>query len=164
VDSVSWDDVQEFIKRLNRKEGHNRYRLPTEAEWEYAARAGTKSDFFFAEGKKTISEADLAGYAWFSNNSGKTMHPVGQKKPNPWGLHDIYGNVAEWVQDADSFKYYGNTVEPSTDPVVLRGTRRVSRGGSWIDPAERCSSVRRYVSSPDFRFSKFGFRLALSPE
>jgi TPR repeat protein len=167
VDSVSWNDVQEFVKRLKQKEGR-RYRLPTEAEWEYAARAGTTTDYFFAEGKKTIPEADLAGYAWFSKNSGDKTHPVGQKKPNPWGLYDIYGNVQEWVLDAvlDALRhpYYGDLVDPFTDPVVLKGAYRVNRGGGWRDGAERCGSVYRYDFEPDGRYNSVGFRLALSPE
>jgi formylglycine-generating enzyme required for sulfatase activity len=106
VESVSWDDAQAFINCLNQKEGHIRYRLPTEAEWEYAARAGTTTEYFFGN-----SASDLSRYAWYEDNSGYTTHPVGQKQPNPWGLYDIYGNVWEWVQD-----WYGNLETSVTDP------------------------------------------------
>ena len=94
VEQVSWNDAQEFIKRLNVKEGHNRYRLPTEAEWEYAARAGADTVYFFGN-----DENILPVYAWFIDNSRKTPHPVGKKRPNAWGLYDVHGNVWEWVQD-----------------------------------------------------------------
>ncbi|MDR0827120.1 MAG: formylglycine-generating enzyme family protein [Desulfovibrio sp.] len=164
VENVSWNDAQEFIKRLNQKEGHNRYRLPTEAEWEHAARAGTQSDCFFGEGKETITEADLAEYVWFSKNSGGKTHPVGQKKPNPWALYDIYGNVWEWVQDGHSGKYYGDTAAASTDPFVPSGSDRVLRGGGWHDFAEVCSSVYRIGVTPDVRYYFIGFRLAFTPE
>jgi formylglycine-generating enzyme required for sulfatase activity len=101
ADNVSWFDAQEFIKRLNAREGTNRYRLPTEAEWELAARGGADTRFFFMKDPKTYKEAEplLDACAWFAKNSGWTTHPVGQKKPNPYGLYDIYGNVFEWVQD-----------------------------------------------------------------
>ena len=94
VESVSWDDVQEFIKKLNKKEHTHKYRLPSEAEWEYAARAGTTTQYFFAN-----DDSKLGEYAWHSKNSGGKTHLVGKKEANPWGLYDIYGNVWEWVQD-----------------------------------------------------------------
>jgi formylglycine-generating enzyme required for sulfatase activity len=94
VESVSWNDVQDFIKKLNEKEGGNKYRLPSEAEWEYAARAGTATRYSFGD-----DESKLGDYAWYMVNSGDKTHDVGQKKPNPWGLYDMHGNVWEWVQD-----------------------------------------------------------------
>lgn len=93
VERVSWDDAQEFIKKLNGLTG-KQYRLPSEVEWEYAARAGTKTRWSFGD-----QESQLGEYAWYTSNSDSKTHPVGQKKPNPWGLHDMHGNVLEWVQD-----------------------------------------------------------------
>jgi formylglycine-generating enzyme required for sulfatase activity len=159
VENVSWDDVQEFITRLNKMEGHNRYRLPTEAEWEYAARAGRKTTYFFGDSANSMSQ-----YAWFDLNALKSTHPVGQKKPNPWGLYDIYGNVREWVQDGYSGEYYGNTPDSSTDPVVSSGSSRVNRGGCWSSLAENLRSVDRGYDSPDSRLPNLGFRLVLSTE
>ncbi len=92
VETVSWDDVQNFIQILNTKSGKNVYRLPTEAEWEYACRAGSTSVYYFGN-----DESQLGEYAWYDGNSGQTTHPVGQKKPNGWGLYDMYGNVWEWT-------------------------------------------------------------------
>jgi formylglycine-generating enzyme required for sulfatase activity len=102
VETVSWNEVQEFIKKLNEKEGSNKYRLPTEAEWEYAARAGTTTPHFFGN-----NESKLGDYAWYDSNSYRVTHDVGQKKPNPWGLYDMYGNVLEWVQDKWHDNYSG---------------------------------------------------------
>ncbi len=98
VEQVSWNDVGDFIKKLNEKEGGNKYRLPTEAEWEYAARAGTKTIYSFGD-----DESMLGDYAWYYENSALKTHDVGQKKSNPWGLYDMHGNVSEWVED-----WYGN--------------------------------------------------------
>jgi formylglycine-generating enzyme required for sulfatase activity len=94
VEQVSWEDAQKFIERLNAQEGGTKYRLPTEVEWEYAARAGTTTAYSFGDNPRPLGE-----YAWFSENFGNTTHPVGQKQPNPWGLYDMHGNVWEWVQD-----------------------------------------------------------------
>jgi formylglycine-generating enzyme required for sulfatase activity len=94
VGNVSWNDAQEFIKKLNDKEGNNKYRLPSEAEWEYAVRAGTTTRYSFGD-----DVSKLGDYAWCDSNSGGTTHETGQKEPNPWGLYDIHGNVWEWVQD-----------------------------------------------------------------
>ena len=157
VEVVSWDDVQVFINKLNAKEGHNRYRLPTEAEWEYAARAGTKTTYSFGDDEKKLSR-----HAWYSGNSGRTTHPVGQKHPNPWGLHDVHGNVSEWVWDWYDENYYANS--PDVDPQGPSiGSFRVLRGGSWYGNAKLYRSARRDYSPPDEHGSGMGLRLALSP-
>ncbi|MDL2271677.1 formylglycine-generating enzyme family protein, partial [Desulfovibrio sp. OttesenSCG-928-I05] len=157
VNMVSWDDAQEFITRLNTKEGHSRYRLPTEAEWEYAAKAETHDLFFFG---KDVDE--LSGYAWCYNNSEKPR-PVGGKLPNPWGLHDMYGNVEEWVQDFHSPTYYADS--PRYDPEgPSEGTERVVRGGAFGDSILTCNSAARGRGSPIHRSAKTGFRLAISAE
>ncbi|MBF0240474.1 MAG: formylglycine-generating enzyme family protein [SAR324 cluster bacterium] len=157
VEQVSWNDIQQFIEKLNKKEGKNEYRLPTEAEWEYAARAGTSTQYSFGD-----SESALGQYAWYYGNSGDTTHPVGQLKPNAWGLYDIHGNVREWVQDWYGKNYYSQS--PSTDPTgPSTGSGRVLRGGSWNFPAWYCRSAFRHFDSPFNRYDYDGFRLALSP-
>ena len=157
VETVSWHDTQEFITRLNAKEKHARYRLPTEAEWEYAARAGTSTTYFFGDDKNALS-----GYAWYHDNASDATRPVGQKQPNAWGLYDVYGNVREWVQDWYEEKYYANS--PETDPQgPPSGKQRVDRGGSWGFNAMFCRSAFRGDVLPDSRMGYLGFRLALSP-
>lgn len=157
VEQVSWDDAQAFVQRLNQKEGHDRYRLPTEAEWEYAARAGTTSTYHFGD-----DASQLGRYAWYDKNSGETTHPVGQKEPNAWGLYDMHGNVWEWVQDWYGENYYRNS--PSTDPRgPSSGSYRVDRGGSWGDDAAYCRAAYRSSLSPANRYGSLGVRLALSP-
>lgn len=150
VEQVWWDDVQKFIRQLNAKEGHTKYRLPTEAEWEYAARAGTITAYSFGD-----DAARLGEYAWYKGNSGEHTHPVGKLKPNPWGLYDIHGNVWEWVQDW----YQRYQPEAVTDPQGPdRGTHRARRGCAWNNVAEVCRSTNRY-SSPGYRDDFLGFRL-----
>ena len=146
VEAVSWEDVQEFIGKLNARSGGRPYRLPTEAEWEYAARAGTMTDTY--AGDLTTQRGNdpvLNGIAWYSSNSGGTTHPVGEKAANAWGLHDMLGNVYEWVQDR-YWRYPGGTV---TDPVGPEsGSARAARGGSWNLNARYCRSARRFWYSP----------------
>jgi formylglycine-generating enzyme required for sulfatase activity len=159
VESVSWYDVQEFIQRLNIQEGNGCCRLPTEAEWEYACRAGTTGVYSFRD------DADgLGHYAWYyDGNVGEKTHPVGQKKPNAWGLYDMQGNVWEWVQDWYGENYYSNS--PSSDPRgPSSGSYRMYRGGSWNLNARFCRSAYRSGDTPDYRYDFIGFRLALSPE
>ena len=132
VESVSWNDVQNYIRKLNARAGRGRYRLPTEAEWEYAARAGTSGDRY---------QSNLDGIAWYSGNRGKRTQPVGRKAPNGFGLHDMLGNVWEWVQDWYS-DYPGGLVVDPRGPGS--GSDRVSRGGSWL----RRQSLQSAISFP----------------
>ena len=158
VEFVDWDEIQEFIRRLNEKEGTHKYRLPTEAEWEYAARAGTTSTYYFGD-----DPAQAGEYAWCYENSSFSTHPVGQKKPNPWGLYDMLGNVEEWVQDWYDENYYARS--PSVDPPgPAVGIRRVVRGGSWATGAVGLRPGFRMWNSPDTGggFATLGFRLAAS--
>jgi len=147
VETVSWNDAQEFLKNLNARGDRRLYRLPTEAEWEYAARAGTTSD----------SLEGLDAVAWYRGNSGGQTHPVGQKQPNAWGLYDMLGNVWEWCQDWYAPDYYKNS--PQVDPPgPPSGSQRVLRGGSWgVVPG---ASARRavYRGVPGFRSPDLGFR------
>ncbi|MDL2286519.1 formylglycine-generating enzyme family protein [Desulfococcaceae bacterium OttesenSCG-928-F15] len=155
VDSVSWEDVQDFIRKLNREEETTIYRLPTEAEWEYAARAGSETIYYFGDDAK-----DLPEHAWYGDLPGMTgTLPVGQKKPNAWGLYDIYGNVDEWTEDWLGDTYYAES--PEVDPPgASSGVYRVLRGGSWPSTAWFCRSAARNVLKPDLRLHFFGFRLA----
>jgi len=155
VESVTWDDAIAFCRKLSENTG-KAVRLPTEAEWEYACRAGSKTRFSFGD-----SESDLGDYAWFESNSGGKAHPVGQKKPNPWGLYDMHGNVTEW--GADGFGPYSS--EASTDPQGAgSGHDRVARGGSWYlsDPDWFRCAFRQNLT-PTFRNSHLGFRCAMTP-
>jgi formylglycine-generating enzyme required for sulfatase activity len=155
VEKVSWNDAQKFIRSLNKKEGSNRYRLPTEAEWEYAARAGSTTQFCYGDDFGRFDE-----HAWAGNSSGNKSHSVAQRKPNAWGLYDMHGNVREWCQDWKSDYPDGSVTDP-TGP--LSGSVRVNRGGSWYDYAEFCRSADRGGSRSDSRDVNLGFRLALSP-
>ena len=153
VENVSWNDIQEFIKKLNQLTG-KRYRLPTEAEWEYAARGGKKSKGYKYSGRNT-----LAKVAWYDGNSGSKTHPVGQKRPNELRLYDMSGNVWEWCQDW--YGAYGSSAQ--TDPMgPASGSNRVLRGGSWRSSARSCRVADRDYFNPSYGSSNYGFRLVLA--
>jgi formylglycine-generating enzyme required for sulfatase activity len=130
VEQVSWDDAQAFCQKLSEITGKN-YRLPTEAEWEYACRAGTTTHYYFGDDANQLGE-----YAWYDENSNNTTHPVGQKKSNGWGLYDMSGNVWEWCED-----------------ICLRG-------GSWHIFPNYCRSANRLQNNPVIHYDDFGFRVA----
>ena len=150
VEYVSWNDCQSWLAALSEMTGKT-YRLPTEAEWEYACRAGSTTEYSFGDDAGT-----LGNYAWYSSNSGSNTHPVGGKLPNAWGLCDMHGNVWEWCQD-----WYGSyTSGTQTDPTgPSTGSYRVLRGGSWFNLADRCRSAYRYLSNPDSRSCYYGLRV-----
>ncbi len=153
VESVSWDDVQQFIKTLNEKEGTTRYRLPSEAEWEYAVRAGTTTRYYFGD-----DESKLDDYEWYRDNSDSMTHPVGYKNPNSWGLYDMLGNVQEWVQDKWHLNYEGAPYDGSAWETGTF-TERVDRGGSWNRGARLCRSSDRNINDPGMSTYILGFRL-----
>lgn len=153
VENVSWTDVQEFIKRLNEMDGTDRYRLPSEAEWEYACRAGTNTRYSFGD-----DESKLGDYAWYVGNSDNETHPVGQRDSNLWGLYDIHGNVWEWVQDSYHSNYIG---APSDGSAWEDGdsSNRVIRLGGFNGSARYCRSAVRTGGGPGVHGSNIGFRL-----
>lgn len=153
VENVSWNEVQEFIRKLNIMTGGN-YRLPTEAEWEYAASGGHQS-----KGFKYAGSNKLDSVAWYWENSGRRTHPVGTKLPNELGLYDMTGNVKEWCSDWYSENYYRNSDEqnPQGPP---EGSLRVRRGGSWFNISKYCRVLFRYSGVPDEGDDNLGFRLA----
>jgi formylglycine-generating enzyme required for sulfatase activity len=160
VEAVSWQDAVKFCQRLSElpeeKKAGRVYRLPTEAEWEYACRAGSKKAFSFGVGAKSLGD-----HAWYRENSNKQTHPVGEKKPNAWGLYDMHGNVWEWCSD-----WYGEyPIGAVTDPVGPReGSYRVQRGGSWFFEPARCRSACRVgLIPPSNHTDDTGLRIALSP-
>jgi formylglycine-generating enzyme required for sulfatase activity len=137
--------------------GEGTFRLPTEAEWEWACRAGTRTRFCFGD-----EESGLADYGWYYGNSRITTYPVGAKKPNAWGLFDCHGNVSEWCGDRFSGRFRGWW--PEVDPTgPVSGAGRVLRDGSWHDNAWACRSACRLNYDPDARRDTLGFRLVLSP-
>lgn len=146
VEDVSWGDAQGFIKKLNERNSGYTFRLPTEAEWEYAARAGTTGDF----------AGNLDEMAWYYSNSGGKPHPVGQKKPNAWGLYDMHGNVYEWVQD-----WYGDNYYKSAPALIHKGqvAASVQRGGSWNDVSVVCRAASRAIALRGVSLIATGFRV-----
>jgi formylglycine-generating enzyme required for sulfatase activity len=154
VERVSWNDIQAFIRKLNQLTGKS-YRLPTEAEWEYAAKGGLKSRGFTYSGGN-----DIESVGWYSNNSGSKTHPVGQKAANELGIYDMTGNVLEWSSD-----WYGSFASTfQRNPVgPTSGQYRVLRGGSWNLSPKRYRASYRFTFSPDNRNDFIGFRLVLSP-
>jgi formylglycine-generating enzyme required for sulfatase activity len=163
VEKVSWDDVQVFLGYMNAR-GEGTYDLPTEAQWGYAARAGSITAFYNGGITETGSGYDpnLDAIGWYTYNSGSETHPVAQKTPNAWGLYDMTGNVWEWCQDWYSSSYYDSS--PSTDPAgPSSGSNRVNRGGSWYSTAGYSRSAFRNYYSPTARYIHLGFRLTRQP-
>jgi formylglycine-generating enzyme required for sulfatase activity len=151
VEQVSWDEAQGFCKKASGKTG-TVVRLPTDAEWGYACRAGTKTTYHAGD-----AEADLDRAGWYGNNSKSRTHPVGQKVPNAWGVYDTHGNVWEWC--ADWYEAY--KAEAAVDPQgPAQGQSRVLRGGSWSNTPRGCRSALRFRHYPDRRNFAFGFRVA----
>jgi len=156
VETVSWDDAQAYCKKLA-EQTKQTVRLPTEAEWEYACRAGTTTTYHSGD-----AEADLARVAWYAANSKNTTHPVGQKEPNAFGLYDMHGNVWQWCQDWYGEDYYGKS-EAENPQGPAQGAGRVLRGGSWYYPPGRCRAADRIGNDPDFRYNSVGFRVVVVP-
>ena len=153
VENVSWKDCQEFLSKLNNTTGKT-FRLPTEAEWEYAARGGKKSRGYQYSGSSNLSDV-----AWYEDNSGNKTHDVGSKQANELGIYDMSGNVYEWCQD----RYDNYSSSSQTNPTgATTGSNRVERGGSWIFTDWGCRSSYRSYGTPDCRYSFLGLRLVLS--
>ena len=159
VEEVSWDDCQQFLDKLNKRQGNpaGKFVLPTEAQWEYACRAGSKTRYCFGDDASKLDE-----YAWYEKNSDDKTHPVGEKKPNAWGLYDMHGNVWEWCQDWYDDGYYAKS--PTDDPTgPATGSDRVVRGGSWRTRRGDCRSADRFGDRPGLRYDDLGFRVSLVP-
>jgi len=166
VERVSWVAAIKYCNMRSMKEGlqpcynvqnadcnftANGYRLPTESEWEYACRAGTTGAYFFGD-----SASDLPAYAWLKSNSEQSTHPVGQKKPSPWGLYDMYGNVAEWCNDRYGENEYATKTSDNPHGPA-KGETRLLRGGSWRYGPERCRSSARASETPALADACFGY-------
>ena len=155
VENVSWDDVKDFIKKLNVMESTDKYRLPTEAEWEYACRSGKTIEFSFGDDGSKLDE-----FAWYEGNSKEATHKVATKKPNPWGLYDMHGNIWEWVEDDWHYWYDGSPVGGQAWVDKPRDSHRVIRGGSWESDDFDCRSASRFGEKSGNRSFSLGFRLA----
>jgi formylglycine-generating enzyme required for sulfatase activity len=151
VDGVSWNDAHAFLRKLDEREGGRDYRLPTEAQWEYACRAGTETPRY---------HPDVNAIAWYRENSNGHPQPVGQKLPNAWGVYDMLGNVWEWCQDGKR----SYTADTTVDPIELTGagSAHVFRGGSWRDAVRYVRATNRLSYAPHFRHDLLGFRCARS--
>lgn len=163
VEQVSWNDVQRFLKRLQEITGED-YRLPTEAEWEFAARNGGIADKWAG----TSDEGELGGFAWYRDNSGKKTHPVGEKDPNGAGLYDMSGNVWEWTQDIyhpDAYQKHSRDNPVVNEKVDRPGAivLNVMRGGSWKSPSHYARISYRGGDEPVAKYKDIGFRLAKTP-
>jgi len=159
VERVSWDDAQAFLQKLSTREGGKSYRLSTEAEWEYACRAGSTGDYCFGDDATKLKE-----YAWYDKNSGGTTHPVGQLQPNAWGLYDIHGNVSEWVQDRYSEGYYKQRSNLDRDPQGPNtGSLRVLRGGACFYDLRLVRCAFRLGDLPYLASGSSGMRVVVLP-
>ena len=156
VINISWKDAKAYTKWLSEKTG-KKFRLPTEAEWEYVARAGSTTKYSFGD-----DESNLGSYAWYSSNSNDKTHQVGEKRSNPWGVYDIHGNVWEWCEDWYVDNY---NVTPRDGSANYSGAQKykVLRGGDWSDNASDIRSAVRLRNSMGIMFDVFGFRLLLEP-
>ena len=163
AESVSFEDVSTFLYGLNKKGGH-KFRLPTEAEWEYCARAGSSEVYGLGKDGVQITDKNLGDYGWFAGNAGGKSHPVGKKLPNAWGLYDMMGNVWEWCRD-----WYiptGYSAEPVINPLNKdsdNSTERVIRGGSWFVAVGTLRPAFRSAGLIDSRTAHIGFRMVCDP-
>jgi formylglycine-generating enzyme required for sulfatase activity len=158
VDMISWDDCQVFLEKINALGLPGRFRLPTEAEWEYACRAGTETLFYWGD---DLALGPMLKHAWFYSRAAGRSHPVGKKQPNAWQLYDMSGGVWEWCQDWRGPYEAG----PQTDPTgPATGERRIYRGGSWFNEPEALRSANRHGHPPDTRGTNSGLRVVWEPD
>ncbi len=162
VESISWEEALAFIQKLNSLEGtrlsENEYMLPTEAQWEYACRAGSTTSFTNGKMIGLDNDLNLDAVAWYAGNSFKSVHPVATKKPNAWGVYDMHGNVLEWCINS-KYRYPAYPVKNPPLSYLDSGSNRVYRGGSWGDPPYACRSAFRKEAEKSYRHKNMGFRL-----